>query len=1077
MRGSTRWTGLVAAILGILAWGWGAGAQESFDGSREIELGDTILAEVAGMDGEVHEYRFRASPGTKVKAKLSVTTGNLVPEFRLVRPGGQPIDLGKKLNEKKPTSPKIGNFAVPGDGFYAFRVRAVSGTGSYELRTAGKLGRKLKAVAGATASVASFEAVEGTLLKVIKLSPDKGSPALPSITALRDPEGFTLDAAPFVKGKNSFVKAFLLESSGRYEVAWENAGDDGPVRVQVVLKPPKPAKASLDLGSPTVLPSTAVDTGDPVLAPLPGYVGSAACGQCHSGQFVGWSQTVHNNAVRTWDRAGLTGKSMVNDANGNGMDDFRDGLDLATTTAFASYGANAPRLSHVPTDPFPYKVTIGGVVYDIQRTMGGNGAAKQRYMTKVGQSYYVMPFQFNDAEGPNGAYGTYNTGDWYTGTTPKYLATPTAATIDRTRSFEANCSGCHNTGQTIGVDGSTGEFVTGYVEVNIGCEQCHGPGQAHVASGGNPALIANPRNLIDGTPAGVRAADAVCDRCHTRGSAIDAFPGTSKKAGFGFSQAGGVQKYGDSQAAFFVTTTSTSDYWGYKANPLSALPGATFVGPKSHRQQGIDLQSGPHAADKLYDGVCFDCHNVHGTAQRSMVTTRVNRGTDVRTNSEDNSLCLGCHATHGPFAGVTKAEAALIAQGPAPVAVAQAVVDHMKDVGMPVPLGAYDPVGTKVGQCMLCHMPETSKTAFNTTDGGGYTKGDVRSHTFLPVNPRASKVHGMTNSCNVCHDKNDVLDVAARIIEEWAVDGPEANGTFHADTPRTYQNGVSNVNRNGGVACVSCHTTRGFIDIQVKGEGPYNNTDAAHADTLYRNTTLKDALRREHGISCEACHGAQGDGTFRAGPNPLRFAKADLCGKCHNNQTVVFADFAADGEVVRHPQREMIAGTAGEPVPGAAAYGNSAHSSPVFFPDNCATCHYDKARGGDHSFKPVVATCNAVGCHSGLADFNRPAFGNYDGLNGTQGIQDEVTGLLGVLKAAIVAQPSMTHDGSYFQYGGATDRKLTGAPTAVKRAVFNYYSVDHDASHGIHNAIRTVQLLQRSYKELTGVDVPGATIR
>ena len=48
---------------------------------------------------------------------------------------------------------------------------------------------------------------------------------------------------------------------------------------------------------------------------------------------------------------------------------------------------------------------------------------------------------------------------------------------------------------------------------------------------------------------------------------------------------------------------------------------------------------------------------------------------------------------------------------------------------------------------------------------------------------------------------------------------------------------------------------------------------------------------------------------------------------------------------------------------------------------------------------------------------------------------------------------------------------------AQKRAAFNYYTVVGDASYGVHNAIRTVQLLQRSYEEVLGVPVPGADLR
>jgi hypothetical protein len=204
--------------------------------------------------------------------------------------------------------------------------------------------------------------------------------------------------------------------------------------------------------------------------------------------------------------------------------------------------------------------------------------------------------------------------------------------------------------------------------------------------------------------------------------------------------------------------------------------------------------------------------------------------------------------------------------------------------------------------------------------------------------------------------------------------------------------------------------------------------------------------------------------------------KGVLCGSCHNAQTVTFEDFLLRGEMVRHPTREMFEGTAGAEVPGSGAYDDSFHSNPVEFADACAVCHYDPSRSGaSHRFSPQVATCGR--CHPGLSTFNRPSQGDWDGDGANEGVQDEVQGLLDALEAALLADPRMTFSGAYFDYDGATDHKLTGASVEQKRAAFNWYSVTFDASLGVHNAVRSVQLLQRSYAELTGEDLPGADLR
>lgn len=1109
MRSDSSCFAAAALATALLAGGAALGNGDPFTGSRTIALGDTVNAEVTAAAGETHQFLFTAPAGTKVKASLAVTGGDLVPELRLTYPGGQVLDVGTKLNEKNPAAPKIGNFPVPRTGVYALQVRAASGSGTYSLRTGGKLGTKFSAAAVESGQLdAYFDGVAGGIIKNALVKPTKGSPALPEITGLADPEGFAVAILPGVKGVVASFKAVTLPKTGRYEILWRNNGDAGPCDVQVVLKNPKPVPATLDLGAATALPSTLVDTGDPVLAARAGYVGSTACSECHGEQFVGWAGTAHNNAVRTWNRAGLTGRAVVADADANGVDDFMDGgvtgndlatLDTRMGTAnlapdWVAYGANAPRLIYRAGQARPYRILIGDKEFEVWRTMGGNGMFKQRFLTKINDSYYVLPIQYNESnKGRTGykAYTVYNGTNWYDGSkVPLFTTATLEANVNRTKSFEANCSGCHNVGETIEVQ-PDGDFVTGYVEFNIGCEQCHGPGAAHVAAGGDRSLISNPRDLLDGTAGGVALADAVCGRCHTRGESKEAILGSTLKSEFPYNQASGVQQLGDDQAAFYETifqlaptnSTQAGKMWGFKAAPLPALPGDTFLTSKNHHQQHLDIGMGPHAPDKGYDATCFDCHDAHGRKNAHSVAVRVNRDgtTDVATRADDNSLCLSCHAGYGPFAALTKAEAAQIASGTTPVAVVDAVTDHMKDIGMPVATTAYDPTGTGVGKCVACHMVKSSASANSVKDKGGYYLGDVSTHTFLPIWPSASKkinttpASSVTNSCNACHDPADLDDGAAAIIEQWAADGPDADGTYHADTPRSYQNAVANAeSTGGGVACVACHTTKGFVDIQVKGEGPYRDLTSGSADETYRNTTLKESIRRYKGIACDACHGAQTDGTFAAGTNPLRFPKADLCGKCHNNETVVFGDFDAHGEMVRHPQREMLAGSAGAEVSGT--YGNTYHT--VGVTDGCVACHFDAGNGGNHRFEPVLATCNAAACHGGsLTGFNRAALGDFDGLNGTQGIQDEVTGLLDLVKNAILAQPNMTFASNYFDYGGATDHKLTGAPAAVKRAAFNWYSVTFDASKGIHNAKRAVQLLQRSYKEVTGVDVPGASLR
>jgi hypothetical protein len=108
-----------------------------------------------------------------------------------------------------------------------------------------------------------------------------------------------------------------------------------------------------------------------------------------------------------------------------------------------------------------------------------------------------------------------------------------------------------------------------------------------------------------------------------------------------------------------------------------------------------------------------------------------------------------------------------------------------------------------------------------------------------------------------------------------------------------------------------------------------------------------------------------------------------------------------------------------------------------------------------------------AGCHAQgqFTTFNRTAYGDYDGDGTIEGIQDEVQGLLDILAAELPKD-----DEGEVSYKTATSE-------AERGAVWNYQLIAYDGSLGIHNTAFAVQVLQKTYKQLTGNDVPGATLR
>lgn len=293
-------------------------------------------------------------------------------------------------------------------------------------------------------------------------------------------------------------------------------------------------------------------------------------------------------------------------------------------------------------------------------------------------------------------------------------------------------------------------------------------------------------------------------------------------------------------------------------------------------------------------------------------------------------------------------------------------------------------------------------------------------------------------------------------------------------------------------ACASCHTTEGVI-ASLSGQEVYTGGMEM--------------------LSCVACHDPHertdpenesqlrvfGAVTLPEGMKVTGLGGSALCMHCHN---VVESAEVVHGEGAFYPPQsaaaEMLLGI------GGYDFGETIHDSPhahkAMWKSPCLSCHMaapsvsawtaaDAAQVaasmnrpvGGHSFRVVwdgntpddpsddvenVEVC--APCHGQIPRINGPAAADYDGDGRTEGVQDEVQGLLDLVRAELIASGVPWSDTP--PYWGA-------AGTEVQRAaVYNWSFVAGDRSRGIHNFGRSVQLLQITYRHLTGHDVPGAVL-
>jgi formate-dependent nitrite reductase cytochrome c552 subunit len=187
----------------------------------------------------------------------------------------------------------------------------------------------------------------------------------------------------------------------------------------------------------------------------------------------------------------------------------------------------------------------------------------------------------------------------------------------------------------------------------------------------------------------------------------------------------------------------------------------------------------------------------------------------------------------------------------------------------------------------------------------------------------------------------------------------------------------------------------------------------------------------------------------------------------------------------------MLTGTgAYDSINVAFTFRSSQH---VRIQDGCVNCHNHHVPFEEgsvaytgHEFKPTVAACQP--CHGTLTDFaDIKAKDDYDGNGAVGGVQDEVTGLLEILKEKVIeATPDdSTADlaaiqAAWSEPGLPNLATVLGNKTITtkeqRKAAYNWMFVEFDQSHGVHNATYAIQLLQQSILFIDPLGLQRASI-
>ncbi len=463
------------------------------------------------------------------------------------------------------------------------------------------------------------------------------------------------------------------------------------------------------------------------------YAGSQACQTCHSNasigglQYTNWQNTLHTKIHQRPDTVSM--RTVPSFQNG-------DSISMGS-----SYGNAKVFLSKTGNDYFA-RLGAGGPNYKIAYTYGWG--YKQRYLVKIDTSYYILPIQWNlkgYLDNSTGGWVTYNPNTWFKANGEVIRKD---SLYFRKKSWDKNCMGCHLTGGKVStvVAGADTQWVASWangnsdLNITVGCEACHGPstggaGQGHQM---NPTKLMSKQSKME-----------VCGQCHNRGTSYT-----------GNTSAVGTHEYGKNEVnnTYFNpadTTKRINQFYNFNIAPNATGGRGTWVDtsvPRQHHQQYHDMIGSAHYTNPFVEVTCFTCHVSHRpTPNGKLVVDSLTVGTDrFRVSNEDNTLCLACHATFGPFASVQKAWVRN------PVAFKDSIgryVNRHTKHNLYDPTNAFNSGGG--GRCTKCHMTQTATTA---------KAFDISVHSWGVISPNQTRRYstvgtpslGMINTCAAsCH--------------------------------------------------------------------------------------------------------------------------------------------------------------------------------------------------------------------------------------------------------------------------------------------------------------------------------------
>jgi predicted CXXCH cytochrome family protein len=423
----------------------------------------------------------------------------------------------------------------------------------------------------------------------------------------------------------------------------------------------------------------------PAVEPIPGYIGSDACRECHKDEHGSWHQSYHRTMTQRMTPEAVLGRF-------DGAEVRSGGYRYRLTKEGDTYFSEGP-------DPDQLMYWVQGKK---QAPPANLPRVKLPVVMATGSHHYQTYWVPSPAH--PGILQTLpvvflrETGQW----APReaaFLHGPDDSERFVTQ-WNHHCILCHSTGGNPGLEEKTGALRTQVAELGISCESCHGPAKEHVnlrrslAAGAKVERdpIVNPSRLDS------KRSSEVCGQCHGVFLHKDEF-------GFEFAKKGNLFRPGEE--------LERTRY--YPRHPRPGAPAAAWAdlrrNPSFFRNRWWtdgQMLAGGREFTAMRESACYEkgqmscisCHSMHSSdpddqlrRDRPGSTACVECHREPKYNTElashthhaldsTGSDCRNCHMPHTSYA------------------LFKAIRNHQISTPRVAPVG----VGGPPNACNLCHI-------------------------------------------------------------------------------------------------------------------------------------------------------------------------------------------------------------------------------------------------------------------------------------------------------------------------------------------------------------------------------------